>query len=361
MRVGILIPTLSGRDAVSTDAIQMVDALRVQGYEAELFADNSDHVSYDVRKAKFIHDYLRGPRDVVLYHYSIGWDFANQLLRTTQAKRVIKYHNITPPHFFEPYSKDYVHACHAGRATISEMVRLNCELYLADSAYNLSELVEHGLEPGHGAVVPPFNRLDHLLDEPADLPFLDRYNDGTTNLLMVGRLAPNKGHLALLEAFAYYQREFEQKARLFLIGKQDTRLSRYNNQIHERIARYGLSKQVVMLDDVNEAQLKAAYLCTDAFIILSEHEGFCVPLIEAMALNVPIIAYGSSAIPDTVGDAGLVWESADPVLIASAIHHVCCDADTRRILQSNGKARYQSKFTHSAITETFLRALENLQ
>jgi len=338
----------------------MADVLREAGHEVEMFADNTVDISRKIYKPRELTTYLREREDILIYHYAIGWDIAMDVLRSTPAKRVIRYHNITPPHFFADYSQDHFYGCDTGRASISDMVNLKCELYMGASAYNVQDLVDHGLDPARSAVVPPFNRLSNLLNAQADKDFIQQYQDGAVSLLMVGRISPNKGHLALIDAFACYQREFEKNSRLFIIGKQDKNLHRYNQQIQERIRRYGLTKQVVMVDNATEAQLKAAYQISDALLMLSEHEGFCVPLVEAMALQVPIVAYGSSAIPETVGDAGLVWESNDPMLMACSIDRILHDKDLKKFLQTQGAERYQSTFTREAIKQTLLKVIARL-
>ena len=238
------------------------------------------------------------------------------------------------------------------------VARLGCELYLGDSRYNLDELVEHGAPPERGAVLAPLHRVGHLLDAEADLGLLDRLCDGTRNLLMVGRVAPNKGHPDLIDALAALVDGWGDPARLLIVGKSDPGLAAYDAAIRERIARHRLEDHVCWLESVGEAQLKAAYLASQAFVTLSRHEGFCVPLIEAMALGVPVVAHASSAIPETIGEGGIVWNSTDPWLYAASLARLAADARFRNGLRDAARARYDREYAPAVLHERFLSLLE---
>lgn len=359
MRVALLVPVLSTHDAVGNDVLEMAVALRACGHEVRLYADSAIHIDEAVHKPSTLRQFLRDRNDVLLYHYSIGWPAAHDLLQNTRARCVVRYHNVTPARFFEPYSRDYVNACSAGRAQIADIVALDRDLYLADSPYNLDELLDLGLAPERGAVLPPFNRVDELIAANADLDFIDRHTDGT-HLLMVGRIAPNKGHVALIDAFAVYRREFDPDARLLIVGKEDPRLAGYGKLIRERARRWGVADHVSMLGAVSEGQLKAAYLSADAFVLLSEHEGFCVPVVEAMALGVPIVANGATAVASTVGDAGIVWDSNDPLLFATALAHLQTDAALRAQLREAGQRRFRENYSTRVLAARLVELLERM-
>jgi glycosyltransferase involved in cell wall biosynthesis len=360
MRIGVVAPVIRARDAVGIDAIEMVRALRAAGHDARLFGESATGVDEPVAKTRRVRAFLRDPGDVLVYHYSFGWPGAIPLLRSARCRRVVKYHNVTPPEFFEGYAKDLHAACAAGRRQIAQIVGLRCERYLADSAYNLGELLEAGLDPALGGVLPPFNRVASLLAGKADLAFLDRFGStDRTNVLMVGRIVPNKGYLELLDAFAQY-RGLDPRARLLLVGKQDARLRRYLREIEERIARHGLGADVHFFHDASDAVLKSAYLSADVLMMLSRHEGFCVPIAEAMALGVPVVAHASSAIPDTVGDAGLLVDDLDPLVYALALRELRADAATRRALVERAKHRYAARYAGPAVAGRLVAAIEAL-
>src|SRR5262249_30594675 len=156
--------------------------------------------------------------------------------------RIVKYHNVTPPVFFDDLSRDYLHACRVGREEIEAVAHTGCDRYLFDSDYNMHELFEVGADPARSAVVHPFHRTEYLQRKEAALPLLDAFRDGRTNFLTVGRLAPNKGHLLLIAAFAIYHHEYNPNSRLFIVGKQDPSLDGYTGYLRGLATGFGMEK-----------------------------------------------------------------------------------------------------------------------
>lgn len=360
MNAAILIPVLSNHDAVGNDARTMQRLLRESGIDARIYCDASHARDCKTYSANEVLDFANGPDDLLIYHFSVGWPRALDLLARARCKRVVKYHNITPPEFFSGIAADYEHACSSGRAEIADVAALGCEVYLGDSAYNVAELVGAGVPAERCGVVPPFHHVEALREAEADLRLLDRLLDGRRNFLMVGRIAPNKGHIELVDAFAAYTDAYADDGRLLLVGKRDSRLKSYTDAICRRIDQHRLGDRVVWLDGASEAQLKAAYLASHALLMLSQHEGFCVPLIEAMALRLPIIAHGVSAVPETLGPAGIVWDSTDPFLYAASVARVLADASCRTTLQEVGAQRYDDVFSNKVLAQRFTQALERV-
>ena len=354
MKAAILLPVFASRDAIGADVVGMVDALTASGVETRIFCDGRDDVDMPTHPVSELLRFAGGPDDLIVYHYSIGWPQAIEILKKARGFRVVRYHNITPPGFFEGISPLHVETCSRGRAEIPVIATLGCELYLADSAFNGAELVAAGTPAGHVGVMPPFHRVEELLDREADLALLDELGDGTRNFLMVGRVAPNKSHLDLVDAFAAYVDRFEDNARLVLIGKTDVHLRAYEMAIHERIAEHKLGHRARWLLVASEAQLKAAYLASHVLMLLSRHEGFCVPLVEAMAFKLPIIARACAAVPETVGEAGILWPEADPVLYAASAARVMHDAALRTQLEENGAERYRARYSPAHLRDQFL-------
>ena len=231
-------------------------------------------------------------------------------------------------------------------------------MYLSDSAYNERELVAQGADATCCRVVPPFHHIDRLAALNADAEVLSACHDGRTNVLFVGRVAPHKGHQALLEAFAVYHRLYDGNSRLLLVGKEDPRLERFSARLREQARRLGVHGVVTFTGEVSDERLKAYFEAADVFVSASEHEGFCVPLVEAMALRLPIVAHGSSAVPDTVGPAGLLWDAPDPFLFAESIACVVTDQTVRTALGERGWRRYQERFHNQRIEGRFLEAVQ---
>jgi glycosyltransferase involved in cell wall biosynthesis len=358
MKAAILIPNIASRDAVGADAMAMFRILVDAGIETRIFCDAAGDIGERTYPAERLPSFAGGSGDLVIYHYSMGWKKGIDLLGRCRGFRVVKYHNVTPPEFFEGIADDYVAACRGGRAEIEAIATLGCELYLGASAYNLGELVEAGLPAERGGVLAPFHRIDELADADADLDLIDELDDGARNFLMVGRVAPNKGHVALVDAFAAYVDAYGDPARLVILGKIDPRLSAYTDRIRARVDHHRLGGRVRWINGASEGQLKAAYLASHVFMLLSEHEGFCVPLAESMALGTPIVARATSAIPETLADAGLSWDGADPYLYAASAARVFGDGDLRAALREAASRRYQSIYASRVLRERFLRYLE---
>lgn len=360
MKAAILVPVLTSRDAVGADVMAMLRILEDIGVDVRVFCLSATGVECKTWSIDRMVEFAGGPDDLVIYHFSTGWPAAVDVLRRCRGYRVVRYHNITPPIHFKDISSDYERACEAGRREIETIAKLGCELYWGASTYNTEELIEAGAPRAHGAVLPPFHRVEEIIEAEADIPLINDLTDGSRNFLMVGRVAPNKGHLDLVEAFAAYVRGYTEPSRLILIGKVDPRLDRYTNAIKHRIEDLGLQECVLWINGASEAQLKAAYLASHAFMLLSAHEGFCVPLIESMALGTPIIARATSAIPETLGDAGIAWESQDPWLYAATAARVFGDSDVRNELRERGLARFQQEYSVKVLRERFLTQLENV-
>ncbi|MHB1426536.1 MAG: glycosyltransferase family 4 protein [Gemmataceae bacterium] len=360
-RIAIIGPTISSGDAVGNDALEMRRILTARGHTVGMFSSHWLKKSEHTQDAAELGDFLADdPQAILIYHHAIGWRDGLTLLRRTTCRRVVKYHNVTPGRFFAGLSRDLVRICQLGREQLRELVKANCDLYLSASSYNQGELIDAGAPAERCAVVPPFHHIDRLHDQPADPKILRQLDDGRTNLLFVGRRAPNKGHRFLLDAFAVYREHYDRESRLLLIGREDRTLISYSNQLREQASRLGVLESVLLIDAVSEAELKAYYERASVFVLASEHEGFCVPLVEAMALHVPIVAYGVAAVPHTVGDAGLVWDEPDPFLLAQSIDTVVHDASVRRQLTERGRRRYQSLFANQRIERDFLHALRPL-
>lgn len=358
MKVAILIPVLGSRDAVGADALTMARELADQGIEARIFCQSSIDLDTKTYSPDKMSSFATSSDDVVIYHFSTGWPKGRELLARSPARRIVKYHNITPPHFFSSISSEYQGACAEGRQEIDAIAKLGCELYVGDSAYNLDELVDAGAPREHGAVLPPFHRIENLLDAEADAEMLDQLWDGARNFLMVGRIAPNKGHVELIDAFATYLRAFGEPARLILLGKIDPRLSAYTNAVRSRIASYGIERNVLWINGASEEQLKAAYAASHVFMLMSAHEGFCVPLIEAMAMGTPIVARGVTAVPETLGDAGISWPLPDPLLFAASAGRLFEDTKLRNTVRDAAMRRYSERFSIKQLRADFLQLVE---
>ena len=359
-RIALLTSSITTGDAVSNDVIGMYDVLSERGHEVRIYADGCAITYPKVWPTSKIKHFVGDENGLLIYHYSIGWDAGLEILRELRCKTVIKYHNVTPPDFFTRFSEAHVIMSHGGRKQLQDIAQARCDLYLSDSEYNMRELLAEGAQERINSVVPPFHHIDRLNSVEPDPKVLETYQDGASNVLMVGRVAPHKGHAELVEAFANYYYHYNSNSRLLIVGKEDAAFKSYYKLLREMVACLKLQGAVVFTGGVTDEALKAYYMTAHVFLITSQHEGFCVPLVEAMAMKVPIVAYSSSAIPGTLGAAALVWPERNPNLVAESINMIVSDEQVSGGLGLLGWRRYQQMFSNEKIGQLFINTLSRL-
>jgi glycosyltransferase involved in cell wall biosynthesis len=358
-KVHIVAPNIVPGDAIAQDALGMLYALRRNGHEAYLYASeyarSLEHVGSSL--GEYHSRASAEADDILIYHHAIGWDPGLHLYRQSRNARIVKFHNVTPPHFFEGIHQDFVASCHYGIEQSRELAVSSADLWLADSEFNAAELVQLGAAREQTDVVPPFHDIDTIRTMPADERILREFREDFVNFLFVGRVAPNKGHLDLLDAFAYYHGYFNPKSRLFLVGDIDPRLGVYEQAIRAKIERLGLGQAAILTGRVPPETLKAYYLSAHAFVCLSHHEGFCVPLVEAMAFHIPCIAWASTGVATTLGRHPFLWEELEPAVIAECLQTCVENAQLAEQVVALQSARYQRQFSSRAVERRFLRIL----
>lgn len=360
-RIAVVTSHLAPGDAVSNDVVGMFDAFLKNGYDARMYAGSCDFDDPVVHPISGIHSFIEQPDDVIIYHHSIAWTPGRELLRDAKCQIGIKYHNITPAEFFTGISPWHEEMCRTGREELREIARAGCHFYLADSIYNRDELLQLGAPAEKCFVVPPFHHIDTLESLDADMDTLDIYRDGKVNVLMVSRIAPHKGHVALIEAFASYYLDYNSNSRLIIVGKEEEPFEKYSKKLRDVASDLMLNGAVVFTGPASPDELKSYYLLSNLFAIASEHEGFCVPIVEAMALKVPVLAYASSAIPDTLGDGGMLLDERNALMMAAAMHRLIEDEGLSFNFAVKGRQRYLEKFTNEKIETTLFSAFDQLR
>jgi len=360
-RVAILTPSLATADAVSNDVLGMFAVLTRNGHDVRIFCETHSLNHPAVSDVTRLKNFLKSSTDILIYHHSRGWAPGVQLIRDVGCRRVIRYHNDTPGKYFVGFNRTDQELCERGRKELLELAAAQCDLYLSNSSFSMDEFVAAGAGASRSLVVPPFHHIDRLSAIAADQDILDRYSAVSANILTVGRVVPHKNVHHLIEVFAHYYYDYNNKSRLIVVGKGGEGFSPYSNLLRRAVQKLGLTNAVVFTGGVSDEALKAYYLVADTFVTVSEHEGFCVPLVEAMSMKLPITAYASTAIPETLGDAGLVWAERDPALIAESINVFVTDHLVRDALGLRGQQRYQSMFTNEKVERVFLQAMSKLQ
>ena len=323
MRIDQWVPTLHRGDAIGDSARLMRDAFRRWGHVADVYALELDaDLQGDGRPWA---DWRPGgPDDVVVLHYALPSPLTSAL-RQHRGRRVMLHHNITPPEFFLGYDAEMVRICAIGREEWKQL-RGEVDLALADSEFSRRELEAAGFaRTGVLPILLDFRRYA----EPAAPALEAMLRDGRTNVLFVGRLAPNKRQEDLVRLAAYWKRFISPDLRLVLVGKLPRR-RQYLDALQSFLYDEGFTPWEVMLTGhVSHAELLACYRAASLFVSMSEHEGFGVPLVEAMVMRVPILAYATTAVADTLGEAGVRFTQKSYAELAEVGHLLTTDAALR--------------------------------
>ncbi len=315
-----VLATLRSGDAISNQALGIARVLREAGYDSEIIAEQAETGLRDlIVDDRDIRDVV-GPDDIVLLHFSIG-SRAMHAAFAWPSRMILMYHNVTPPEHFVGVYDTLARLCHQGRRELAAF-RARVDLALGDSEYNRRELDALGFAPT--AVFPVVPDFRHL-SGPPDPTVLALFDDDWTNILFVGRVATNKRPDNLIRHVHGYQTRFNPRSRLLVAGTAEG-FGDYLVRLRVLAAELGV-EEVHFLGQVTNEALAALYAVADVFLSASEHEGFCVPLLEAFYMGVPVVALGSSAVPDTLDGGGVLYTAQDDV---AAILHALVTDETRR-------------------------------
>jgi len=339
------VPAAHKGDAIGDSARKVRDMLRAAGHQSDLFALTIDEeLRGDVRP--FADPAARGGH-VTIFHFALPSPMT-EAFASLRSTRVLQYHNITPAAFFAPYDPGLFRLAALGRSELKTLAG-RVDLALGDSEFNRSELEEMGFA---ATGVLPIAVNTERITTAARRPALEQIlSDGLINVLFVGRIVPNKkieDHIRLGEI---YKRYTDNYYRFIFVGRYDG-VPRYYAQVRALVSEFQmLPDRVWFTGPVPDADLAAFYRWADVYVSLSEHEGFCVPLVEAMAADVPVLAYAAGAVPETLGGAGVLFSPKDLELAAEAMAMLVYDrpfrdsviAGQRRRLEDFSPSRLESR------------------
>ncbi len=342
MAVHQFVPMLHRNDAVGRHTLELRDLLRNDGVESEVYVelDDPETVSITKRAVDYRADARRG--DVLVYQFATS-SALTDLLTSRGESLVVNYHNITPPEFFAPWDNPL--ARHQVRAQ-QELRGLapRAALGVAVSQFNRADLVAAGYRLT--AVVPPIVHLEGFPPKPTSRSKARADTLSGARWLSVGRLVPNKSLEDTLLALMCYRKLYDPDATLRIIGRSSLRA--YARALRRFVAELGLSEAVTFEEKVSDERLAAAYGDSDVLVVLSEHEGFCLPVVEAMAHRLPVVALFAGAIPEVLGDAGVVVGDKSPGLVADSVRRVLSDKALRRRLAGASENRLEALGIESA-------------
>lgn len=352
MKIHQFVHTLAYGDAISNEALQLRRALQKQGIGSEIFVVHAhEKLKAQTRPYQTLGELPRDEKTVFILHYSIASPL-NEIFNDLQdCLRVLIYHNITPETWFLAYNARVVGDLRSARAGLAKAVN-SADLVLADSAYNLSEL----------STDKPSAVFPLVLDE-------DKWNiaanagiagllssGGRANFLHVGRTAPNKCLEDILKIFYFFHHKIDKQSRLWLVGSDiDTEI--YSFELRRLALELHIEEAVTFAGSVADCELRSFYENSDIYLCMSEHEGFCVPLLEAMHFGVPILAYAQPAVKETLSGAGIIFgekrhaeiaEAAQLVLADNSLREKCVRAGRER-LQEFGWTRFEERLAKHLI------------
>jgi glycosyltransferase involved in cell wall biosynthesis len=313
-----VLATLGYGDAIGHEVLGIQRVLRRAGYVSDIFVETADPRLEDETI-----DYRElvggvGPADLLIHHFSIG-SRASRTAYALPGRMALVYHNITPPAYFIGVHKELVTLCFHGRRELTAYIT-RCELALGDSEYNRQEL--SGLGFPRTAVLPVVPDFRHL-DCAPDFRLAADFDDEWTNVMFVGRVIPNKKFEDVIRAFHAYRTRHNPRSRLLLVGSYSG-FERYFAMLQGVIARLG-TPDVHFLGHVSNEELTALYDVADLFLCASEHEGFCVPIMEAFYKRVPVLAFAATAVPATMDGGGVLYDTKDAFDIARLMDAVLDD------------------------------------
>jgi len=333
------VPVLHRGDAVGRHTLRLRDASRARGFPSEIYVDTIDpETALDTAPVlSYASAAERG--DVVVYQFATASAMAPWLAGRSETL-VVNYHNITPPDLMAPWDNHLA----LGQLRAQGDLRLlapRTRLAVADSAYNQAHLVAAGFTST--AVIPPSAALDAAVTSVTDR--WDPPQRGA-RWLAVGRVSPNKALEGTIAALAVARAHRDPAATLLIIGKPAT--DSYVAALHRYVAELGLADAVTFAGHARDDTVASAYAAADVLVVTSEHEGFCVPVVEAMNAALPVVAFDRGAVPEVLGGSGVLVADKDPYALAAAIADLLADAPRRAALREAGRRQLAALDPESA-------------
>jgi glycosyltransferase involved in cell wall biosynthesis len=329
-----LLPTHHRHDAAGAEVLTIERLLSAAGWSVENYTDEMDPELEGRTLLSERLDDADTDDAVALYHYCAASLMTSRFLEL-DCPKVLLYHNITPHEFFEPYNKDVAIDCREGRKQLSVMLDA-VDVAIGHSDYSRLELEAAGFDITR--TIPYLYDPSRLAIEP-DGAMLERLQ-GPPVVLFTGRFAPNKAPEDFIRTAAAYEGLMgAPPARFVLVGKRKT-IKGYYETVEKLIEDLRLPRERLLItDEVSQSELTSAYRSASLFLSMSRHEGFMVPLLEAMQFGIPVLALARAAVPETLGDAGLMFDTTEPEEVAGIVAGVLSDERLRKELSERGRRR----------------------
>lgn len=357
MKIHHITPTLAKGDAVSNNLVAIAHLLENEGYKNDIICEmNARGIEENIEIIDFTaFDDTVEDGDIIIYHHSIGTDIVDKLSKLNN-KIIVVYHNITPSNYLEDYNPPLAKLAKRGRTQLKKLS--NANYFICDSDYNKQDLINEGISTDNVVTIPLLIEFGDY-EKEYDKEVFKSMNDGKTNILFVGRVAPNKKQEDIIKSFNYYKKLVNSNSRLILVGSWNG-LEKYYEELTTLVNELQV-EDVHFCSHTPFSHILAYYRTADAFLCMSEHEGFCVPVLEAMYFDVPVIAYDAAAVPETLGGASIVVKEKDYSLIAATINEVVENNELRNVVIEKQKERlkyFDNKKIEKDIIEQLIKIIK---
>lgn len=354
MKIYQIVPSLSYGDAIGNEVIAIDKVIKESGYTTVVLCD---YIDSRINIGAKIYDRAKicselSNEDIVIYHKAIGNHFSEEF-KKYECKKIMIYHNMTPEEFFLPYNKRTALALKNGIKQL-ENLRGSVDYILADSEYNKLELENLGFECKID-VQPLIIDFEEYEKTPSK-DIINKYSNKGTNVIFTGRIAPNKKQEDIIKVFYYYKNYVDKNAKLFLVGSYNG-TEKYYAKLKGFVKQLRL-KDVYFTGHIPFEDILAYYKIADVFLCMSQHEGFCVPLLESAYFDTPIIAFNSSAIPYTLGESGVILNSTNYIEYSEAIRKLMNDSEYKQEIIDKQR-RNLNRFKKTTTAELFKNNLSN--
>ncbi|MBI1884583.1 MAG: glycosyltransferase [Chlamydiae bacterium] len=339
-------------DAISNFSLELQKVIRSWGVRSEIYGVGRHVNTLVPGRCLDVKTYKRDPSNIAIFHFSVGSEMSD-FFKSLSEKRVLIYHNITPAKYFHSISEEKAVVLRKGREELLELASVP-DLTLAVSPYNAQELKEAGFS--NPQVFPLMLNLDDL-NTPPRKKILRQHQKSPFNLVFVGRVAPNKKIDDVILSFYYFKKLYEPLARLFIVGAY-AGMDLYLAYLRALTIELDL-QDVFFTNHIAQCNLVAYYRLADVFLCMSEHEGFCIPLLEAMYFDVPVMAYHAAGVPGTLAGSGILFHKKDHPAIAEMMMMLHQDANFRQAVIQKQRNRLKD-FDRGKWAQEFRKLLDPL-
>jgi glycosyltransferase involved in cell wall biosynthesis len=319
-------------DAISNYALELQKIIRSWGIRSDIYGVGRHVRSIHPGRCLDVKDYQSRSENIAIYHFSVGSEMSD-FFRSLPEKKVLIYHNITPPEYFYSISEEKAKVLREGRRQLFELAKVP-DLALGVSPYNAQELAQAGFKDPK--VFPLILNIEDLNTKPRKKIFR-QYKKKGLNIVFVGRVAPNKKIDDVILSFYYIKKLVDPHAKLMIVGAY-AGMDLYLAYLRVLTIDLGLT-DVFFTSHIAQYDLVAYYRLADIFLCMSEHEGFCIPLLEAMYFDVPVLAFAAAGVPGTLNGAGVLFHKKDYPMVAEMVRALVEDPHLREAVLAKQRKR----------------------